>query len=108
MDGLNILLPAADTIRLFGEKLKLSHISVVPQAHYRPRLILNLLAQLDSDTPIVNKTTGREAAPELLKFGRAFPRILQAIWEADLVQGPVRVSNMEVTDAYHCNNLKPL
>ena len=42
MDGLNILLPAADTIRLFGEKLKLSCIAEMPQAHRRLRLIINL------------------------------------------------------------------
>ena len=36
-----------------------------------------------------------------MQFGRAFPRILQAICEADPVQGPDRVSNLDVTDAYH-------
>ena len=77
------------------------------QAHCRPRLILNLLAQLDSDTSSVNKTTDREASPESLQFGRAFPHILQAVWEADPVQGPVRVSKMNVTDAYHCSTVKP-
>ena len=101
-NGFSILLPAADAIRLFGEKLKLSRILAVPQEHRRPRLILNLLAQPDSDTPSFNETTDREAAPESLQFGRAFPRILQAVWEADPVQGPVRVSKLDVTDAYHC------
>ena len=37
----------------------------------------------------------------MLQFGRAFPCILQAEWESDLVQGPVRVSKLDVTDAYH-------
>ena len=55
---------AADAIRLFGERLKLSHIAAVTQAHLRPRLILNLLVQPDSDTPSVNDTTAREAALE--------------------------------------------
>ena len=73
----------------------------MPHAHCCPRLILNLSAQPDSDTPSVNETTNRESAPELLQFGRTFPRILQAVWEADPVQGPVRVSKLDVTDAYH-------
>ena len=61
----------------------------VPQSHRRPRLILNLSAQTDSYMPSVNDTTNREAAPELLQFGRASPRIIQAVWEVNLVQGPV-------------------
>ena len=94
-------------MRLFGEKLKLSRIAAVPQAYRHPRLILNLSAQLGSNTLSVNETTGREATPELLKFGRASPRILQAVWEADPVQGLVRVSKLDVTDAYHSGTVKP-
>ena len=90
-DGFCILVPASDTLRLFGEILKLSRIASVPQAHRRPRLIINLSAQLESDTLSVNETTNRESAPESLQFGRALPRILQAVWEEDLVQGMVRV-----------------
>ena len=48
---------------MFGERLKLSHIAVVPQAHLHPGLILNVLVQPDSDTLSVNETTNREAAP---------------------------------------------
>ena len=79
----------------------------MPQAHRRPRLILNLSAQPDSNTLSVNETTDREAAPESLQFGRAFPRILQEVWEADPIQGPVRVSKLDVTDAYHHGTVKP-
>ena len=78
-DGFSILLSAADAISLFGDKLKISCIAAVPQAHLRPRLILNLSEQPDSDMPRIKKTTNREAAPELLQFGRAFPRILQSL-----------------------------
>ena len=106
-DGFSILLPAADAIRLFGEKLKLSCIAAVPQARRRPRLIINLSEQPDSDTPSVNETIDREAAPELLQFFRAFPCILQAVWEADPVQGMVRVSKLDAIDAYHCGTVKP-
>ena len=90
-DGFSILLLAADAMRLFGERLKLFRIVAVPQAHCRLCLILNLLAQLDLDTLRVNETINWEPAPESLKFVRAFPSILQAVWEADPIQGPVRV-----------------
>ena len=106
-DGFRILLPVADVIRLFGERLDISRIAAVPQAHLRPRLIFNILAHPDSGTPSVNDTTDREAAPESLQFFLAFPRILQAVWEADLVQGPVWVSKLDVTDAYHRGAIKP-
>ena len=84
-NGFSILLVAAYTIRLFGGDPKLSHIAEVPQAYHCMRLILNLSSQTDTNTPIINNSINREAAPELLKFGRDFPRILQAVWEADYV-----------------------
>ena len=37
---------------------------------------------------------------------RAFPCILQEIWKADPVEVPVRVSKMDVTDAYHRGTLR--
>ena len=40
--GFRILLPAADIVRIFGERIKLSRIAEVLQAHLWPRLILNL------------------------------------------------------------------
>ena len=94
-------------MRLFGERLKLSRIAAVPQAHRRPRLILNLSTQPDSDTPSVNETTNREAALESLQSGRAFPHILQTVWEADPVQVLVQVSNLDVADAYHRGTVNP-
>ena len=106
-DGFSILLPAVDAMLLFEKSLKLSHIAAVPQAHYRPCLVLNLSAQPDSNTLSVNETIDREAASESLQFGRAFPRILQAIWEVDPIQGPVRVSKLDITDAYHRGTVKP-
>ena len=42
-----------------------------------------------------------------MQFGSAFPRILQAIWEVDPDKGPVRVSNLYVTDTYHHGMLRP-
>ena len=67
---------------------------------------MNLYAQLEKGMPSVNDTTVRKIAQESLKFGRAFPRILQEIWEADLVKGPVQLSKMDVTDAYHHDTLR--
>ena len=43
----------------------------------------------------------------MLQFGWAFPCILQALWEADPVQGPVRVSKLDVTYAYHRGTVNP-
>ena len=42
----------------------------------------------------------------MIKFDSNSPRILQAIWEADPVQGIVRVSKLDVTDAYHRGTLR--
>ena len=41
-----------------------------------------------------------------MQFGRAFPRVLQLIWEADTSKGPIQVSTLDVTDAYYCNTLR--
>ena len=51
-DGFSILLPAADTVRVFGDKLKISCIAAVPQEHQRLRLIINLSAQPCEGMPI--------------------------------------------------------
>ena len=56
--------------------------------------------------PIVKDNTDRKIAPELMQFGRAFPRILQAVWETYPAEGFVRVSKLDVTDAYHRGNLR--
>ena len=93
---------------MFGEKMKLSCIAEVPQSHRCLRLILKLSEKLDVGKPIVNNSINREAPPESLQFGRAFPRILQAFWEADLAQGPVWVSKLDVIDAYHRGTVTPL
>ena len=75
----SILLSTEDAVQVFGEKLKLSCITVSPQDQRRPQLILNLSAQPDKETPSVNVTTDREISPESMQFGRAFPHIIQAM-----------------------------
>ena len=82
-DGFSILLPAEDAVEVFGERIKLSRIVVVPQYNLRPWLILNLSSQPNKVTPSFNDTTDREIALEAMQFGKSLLRILQAIWEAD-------------------------
>ena len=106
--GFIILLPAAGAVWLFGEKLKLSRIEVVNQAHRCLRLILKLPEKPDKGTPGVNHMTDREAEPEFLQFGRAFTRILQAVWEADSAYGSDQVFKLYVTNAYHHSTVTPL
>ena len=42
-----------------------------------------------------------------MQFGRDFPCILHAIWEADPVKGPIQVLKLDVTDAYHRGTCRP-
>ena len=88
-------------MRFFGDKLKLSCIMEVPHERCRPRIILNLLAELDEGMPNVNDTTDREVALDSMQFWRTFHRILQAIWEADPSKRPARVTKIDVADASH-------
>ena len=74
---------------MFGEKLEISRIAEVPQDQLQPRLILNLSAPPDKETPSVNDTTDREISPYSMQFEISFPRILREIWEADPEEGPV-------------------
>ena len=54
----------------------------------------------------MNDNMDREITPESMQFGRAFPCILQLIWEADTYKGPIRVFKLDVTDDYHCGTLQ--
>ena len=42
-----------------------------------------------------------------MQFGRAFPRILQEIWEADPDKLSLQVLKIDVTGDYHCGALRP-
>ena len=90
-DGYSIILPTDDAVHIFGESLKLSHITAVPQSHHQPRLILNLSENSDKVMPSVNNTTDRDIALEKIHFGRALPHTLNAIWETDPAEGPIGV-----------------
>ena len=55
-DRFKILLPAASTLILFGQRLKLSRIAAVPKAYRQPGLILSLSAQPNKVTPKVTRS----------------------------------------------------
>ena len=82
-DVLSILIPAVDSVRVFGQNLKISCILEVPHEHHRPRLILNLSVKANEDTPSFNSITNRWVHPESMQFWSTFPHILQEIWEID-------------------------
>ena len=42
-----------------------------------------------------------------MQFRQEFPCILQAVWVVDLSEGPIRVSKIDVMDAYHRRSLRP-
>ena len=102
-DGFSILLYAEDYVQVFGENLNLSRIAAVPQAQRRPFLILNLLAQPNTESTSVNITVDRDITPESMQFGKALPRIIHVKWEADPEEGPFRVSKLDVVDAINGN-----
>ena len=83
-DGFIFLLSTADMLWAFLEVLNLSRISDIPQEYLRPRLILNLSENPNTVPTSFNDTMDREVSPESMKFGRAFSRIIQAIWKSDL------------------------
>ena len=41
-----------------------------------------------------------------MQFGRASPRILPTVWEAEPVQGPIWVSKLDAIDTYHHGTVK--
>ena len=42
-----------------------------------------------------------------MNFGRAFPHILQEIWEVGPKEGPVQMSKLDVMYTYHRRTLQP-
>ena len=86
---------------LFVDKLNVYHIEVFPQEHFHLRLIIDLYVNPKKGANIFKNTTDREVAPESIQFVSDLSRILQEIWEVNLAQGPVRMSNIYVADSYH-------
>ena len=93
--------PSGIVVCVFEDKLNLYPIEAVPQEHFHLRLIIDLYVNPKKGAPILKNTTDREVAPESIQFGSDLSRILQEIWEVNLDQGPVRMSNIYVADSYH-------
>ena len=76
-DRFSILFPASYVVQVFGDKIKLSCITVVRQEYHHICLILNPSYKPDEVTAGVNNTTYRKVTPNPMQFGSAFHRILQ-------------------------------
>ena len=74
--GFIILLPAADLVRTLRDKLKLSRIAMVPQAHHQQGFIINLLENLVGIRLVLTNTTNRKFTSELKQFGKYSPCIV--------------------------------
>ena len=105
-NGFSTLLPAEDAVWVFRYKLDMSQISALPQEHHWKHLIINLSVKPNQITPTFNETMDMEVAPDSINFGHSFPHILQSIWEVDPDQSLVRVSTLDLTDAYHRGTLR--
>ena len=94
-----LVLPYDDVCHLPG--LRLSPIGVVPQHERRPRTIV------DYTFHGVNADTVPLTAPEAMQFGRALPRLLEAIGRADGRHGPVHLIKVDVADGFYRIHLNP-
>lgn len=94
-----VLLPAEDVIDI--PELRLSPLGVVPQRERRPRTI--------SDYSFfgVNADTVPLAPKEAMQFGKALPRILRQILDANPKFGPVYLSKIDIADGFYRLGLQP-
>ena len=105
-DSFSILFPPAYAVLASSDKINMFSVTVAPQEHIWPRLIINLYVNNDKVTHIVNGKIDREITLESIQFRRALPCILQAICEADPAQGTVKISKMDMMDAYKKSTLQ--
>jgi hypothetical protein len=94
-----ILLPYKSVRHL--KNLRVSPLGVVPQRNRRPRTIV------DYTFSKVNPDTLRLAPSEAMQFGRALPRILQNIFDADPRFGPVHLIKVDIADGFYRICLNP-
>lgn len=94
-----VLLPA--DLVIDRPELRLSPCGVVPQHDRRPRTIS------DYSFLGVNDDTAAMAPREAMQFGRALPRILQTIHEANPRYGPVYMSTVDIADGFYRMGLRP-
>ena len=75
--------------------LRVSPPGVIPQRERRPRTIV------DYTFSGVNGETIKMAPAEAMQFGRALPRLLQLIYDADPAHGPVYMTKVDVSDGFY-------
>ena len=78
----------------------------IDQKRYKPCLICNSNATPNDQTPSVNDSTNMSVNLGAIQFGVCIPRLLQLIWEAHPADGPVLLSNWDISDTYHCCPLR--
>ena len=115
--GFRLLLTAETAVSLFGWSLHISRLASDPQTNRKDRLICDsidpppdgslLLPPLSQDNPAVNVSTDSTVVPPYMQFGPCLTRLLQQIWEADPQDGPVYLSEWDISDAFHCCVLCP-
>lgn len=90
--GFFLVLPYEDVRH--WKNLRLSPMGCIPQRGRRPRLII------DYTWSGVNPATVR-LSPDSMQFGRALPRLLQRIYEADPAHGPVHMLKVDLSDGFY-------
>ena len=90
--GFSIILPEDVALEVFGDRIRISCLTSVDQAHRKPRLFYNATAAPNATTPSVNAFADKGSAPNAIQFGAALLRFLQKIWEADPAEGLVWLS----------------
>ena len=105
--GFSIILSVHNALRFFGTQIRISRLACLDQANRKPRLICNSSEPPDSTTPSVNDTTDTSANPSAMQFGSCLSRLLQKIWEADPLEGPVFLSKWDISDAFHRCPIRP-
>jgi hypothetical protein len=94
-----ILLPYKSVRGL--KNLRVSPLGVVPQRNRRPRTIV------DYTFSNVNSETIRLAPADAMQFGKALPRLLQGIFDADPRYGPVHLIKVDIADGFYRICLNP-
>ena len=81
-------------------ELRISPMGCVEQRDRRPRTIV------DYTWSGVNDDTIKTAPPEAMQFGKALPRLVSAIVNANPAAGPVYMMKVDVADGFYRNWLK--
>ena len=74
---------------LFGTSIRISCIASVDQINRKPQLIYNSSEDPNDITPSVNASIDKALASKVMQFDAYLTCILQNIWEAKPLYGPV-------------------